>query len=302
MRCPRPTTPSRGRAAVLPCAPAVDSPLPRQVTMDAANEAPRQQEGPPPNACFRCGTNYGSVALPRIAGLPVCDSCSQILRNRPFPGWIKGSLTGLLLLAVVAFVYNERFFFAHVEMQRGLRDLKSGNLERAVERFRAASERVPDEPQLRALARYFQAMLLTYQEHSGEAIPLLKEALAIEPDNPMYSQGLMQAEAGQAYEQKDYDRFLEAMQAMEKRQPDDPIVALGVASAYACKYAANGDGASKDLAERQIETAMKMKGAEGKAFEEYLDRIHYRIETREIISRGEYERRFPNGRGKQSGG
>src|SRR5262245_64658768 len=133
--------------------------------MDVANEHPHQDEGPPPNACFRCGTNYGSVALPRIAGLPVCDSCSQILRNRPFPGWIKGSLAGLLLLAILAFVYNERFFFAHVDMQRGFRDLKSGNLERGVERFRAASGRGPGEPPGRALARYVQARVLMSQGH-----------------------------------------------------------------------------------------------------------------------------------------
>lgn len=270
--------------------------------MDEANEAPRQDEVPPPNACFRCGTNYGSVALERIAGLPVCDACSQILRNRPFPGWIKGSLAGLLLLAVLAFIYNERFFFAHVDMQRGLRNLKAGNLDRAVERFNAASERVPDEPQLRALARYFQAMQMVNQERSGEAIPLLKEALSIEPDNEGFSLALMQAEAGQAYDEKDYDRFLEAERTLAKRQPDEPMAALGIASAYACKYAATGDGESKDLAERQIETALKMKGAEGTAFEEYLDRIRYRLETREIISRGEYVRRFPNGRGKKTGG
>jgi hypothetical protein len=112
----------------------------------------------------------------------------------------------------------------------------------------------------------------------------------------------MQAEAGQAYDEKDYDRFLEAERTLAKRQPDEPMAALGIASAYACKYAATGDGESKDLAERQIETALKMKGAEGTAFEEYLDRIRYRLETREIISRGEYVRRFPNGRGKKTGG
>ena len=90
--------------------------------------------------------------------------------------------------------------------------------------------------------------------------------------------------------------------ALAKRQPEEPMWALGVASAYACKFAATGDGESKDLAERQIETALKMKGAEGKAFEETVDRIRYRLETREIISRSEYVRRFPNGRGKKGGG
>ncbi len=41
-----------------------------------------------------------------------------------------------------------------------------------------------------------------------------------------------------------------------------------------------------------------MNGADGPAFAEYLDRIRYRLETREIISRNEYLRRFPNGRSR----
>jgi tetratricopeptide (TPR) repeat protein len=259
-------------------------------------------EDRPANACFRCGTDYGSVVLPRIAGLPVCDGCARILRNRPFPGWIRIAFGALILLAVLAFVYNQRFFLAHVEMQRALRALKSGNVERAVALFDEAAERVPDEPGLQALARYFRALMLVGQERSAEAIPLLKEALAINPNEPTLAAALLQAEAGLAYEQKDYDRFLEVEQTVAKKQPDNPIAALGVASAHACRYAATGDEAAKDLAERQIESASKMKGAEGPEFAEYLDRIRYRLETREIISRNEYLRRFPNGRRAKDGG
>jgi len=269
-----------------------------------------EQSGPPPgiedrpaNACFRCGTDYGSVRLPRIAGMPVCDGCARILRNRPFPGWIRIAFGALILLAVLAFVYNQRFFLAHVETQRGLRELKSGNVERAVALFDEAAERVPDEPGLRALSRYFRALMLVGQERPAEAIPLLKEALGINPNESTIAAALLQAEAGLAYDQKDYDRFLEVEQTVAKKQPDDPIAALGVASAHACRYAATGDDAAKDLAERQIESASKMKGAEGPEFADYLDRIRYRLETREIISRGEYLRRFPNGRRpKRAGG
>jgi len=270
--------------------------------MDDATDDPRQGEAPPANACFRCGTDYGSVALPRIAGLPVCDACARLLRERPFPAWIKGSLAALLLLAVLAFLYNQKYFIAHVEMTRAFRALESQNLERAVSLFDAAAERVPEEPELRALARYFHAMLLVNQEHPGEAIPLLKEALAIRPDDSQIALALLHAESGLAYDQKDYDRFLANEQTMAKRQPDDPIIALGVASAHACKYAATGDEGHRTLAERQIETASGMKGAEGPEFAEYLDRIRYRLESREIISRSEYLRRFPKGRNPDGSG
>jgi len=270
--------------------------------MEDANGVPQQQEGPPANVCFRCGTDYGSVALPRIAGLPVCDACARILKNRPFPPWIRGGLVAVILLAALAFLYNQRFFFAHLDMLRGLRELRSDNLERAVERFNAAAARVPDDPEVRAFSLYFQAILLVNQERSGEAIPLLKEAQAIKPDDPTFKSALLQAEVGVAYEQKDYDRFLEASQALAQSDPDEPMAALGVASAHACRYAVNGDEAMKALAERQIEIASKMQGAEGPQFAEYVDRIRYRLETREIISRSEFVRRFPNGWKPKGGG
>lgn len=236
------------------------------------------------------------MALPRIAGLPVCDECARFFRNRPFPGWIRSSFAALILLAGLAFFYNQRFFVAHIVMLRGLHDLKSGNLERASARFNAAAQRVPEDPELRAAARYFQAVLLVNQERSAEAIPLLKEAVAIKPDSPEYTQAILQAEAGLAYEQKDYDRFLASEQTLAKQLPDDPIRALGVASAYACKFAATGEDSPKFMAERQIEAASKLKGADGPVFAEYVDRIRYRLETREIISRNEFLRRFPKGR------
>ncbi|HKQ59640.1 MAG TPA: hypothetical protein VJS92_00060 [Candidatus Polarisedimenticolaceae bacterium] len=248
------------------------------------------------HACFRCGTDYDRVALPQIAGLQVCDTCARFLRNRPFPGWIRGGFAALILIAVLAFVYNQRFFFAHVGVLRGFHELKLGNLERAAAHFHAAEQRVPDEPELRVLDRYFRAILLVNQERSVEAIPLLKEALAIKPDDADSALALLHAEAGLAYEQKDYDQFLERQQALARRLPDDPIAALGVASAHACKYAVSGEEARKALAERQIELASKMKGVEQPAFAEYVGRIRYRLETREIISAREYGQRFPNGR------
>src|SRR6185503_20334616 len=95
----------------------------------------------------------------------------------------KGSLAALLLLAVLAFLYNQKYFIAHVEMTRAFRALERQELERAVSLFDRAAERVPEEPELRVLARYFHAMLFVDQERPAEAIPLLKEALAIRPDD-----------------------------------------------------------------------------------------------------------------------
>ena len=53
---------------------------------------------------------------------------------------------------------------------------------------------------------------------------------------------------------------------------------------------------------RFLEIVSKMQGAEGPQFAEYVDRIRYRLETREIISRSEFVRRFPNGWKPKGGG
>src|SRR5215813_13707142 len=51
-----------------------------------------------PTICGMCKTDFGSGELPFIGGTPVCPNCSKGLYDRPYPGWLKLTTVGLLLL------------------------------------------------------------------------------------------------------------------------------------------------------------------------------------------------------------
>ena len=84
---------------------------------------------------------------------------------------------------------------------------------------------------------------------------------------------------------------------MNAKYPDSPAYLPQVASAYACKFAVTGDEQFKLLSLNFLQKAKTLSLQQGSLadFETYEDRILHRIETREIISADEFNKKFPNG-------
>ncbi len=137
--------------------------------------------------------------------------------------------------------------------------------------------------------------------HDAEAAELMRQASEIYPENPNLTLAFISYDAGAAFEAKDYDRFVSRSEELVKRLPDSPDTLAMLSSALACKYAVTGDAAYKDRAEQLLQQAGKL--SEGspdavKGFGEYSERIRYRLSSRNIIDKGEYDRRF---RGAKAG-
>jgi hypothetical protein len=250
-----------------------------------------------PTVCRNCGADGGIRELARVAGLPVCDDCEQHFRYRPFPMWIKLSLAGLLAFACVAFIHNWRFFAGYLEMRRAGKALSEGDITTAAALTASAAERVPEAKELRDLADCFNGMELLRQDRCADAVPLLQRCARRFPAgshwHQMANDFLLTAEAGVAFDNKDYDGFLAKSTEILRRQPNEEMAKAGVASAYACKYAATGDEAHKREAMRYLEQATQQSKDPGIA--EYRQRILFRLHSREIIDKQEYDRRFPQG-------
>jgi hypothetical protein len=105
-------------------------------------------------------------------------------------------------------------------------------------------------------------------------------------------------DSGAAFDRKDYDKYLSLAEAQWRAHPESGAIAGMVASAQACKYAATGTADWKQKAEETMEKAKRLaqKSPEDmKSFEEYAERIRYRLTSREIIDKPEYDRRFRSG-------
>ncbi|MBI4606515.1 MAG: hypothetical protein HY721_31505 [Planctomycetes bacterium] len=248
-----------------------------------------------PTVCARCGKDEGSRELERVAGIPVCPDCEAALRDYPFPVWVKGAFVVVVVLAVFSFLWNWRFLKGYLEMLGAARAAEVGDLVEAEELMASASSRVPESDDLATSAALYRGLRLLREDKCSEAVPVLRGLLGKGPDEASLTQFLLHAEAGAAFEAKDYDGFLNKSMDLLALDPRSPTAIGQVASAYACKYAATGDEKLKTTAEKYLDQARQAAGPGDAHFQEYEERILHRLKTREIISKKEYDGRFRGG-------
>jgi hypothetical protein len=252
-----------------------------------------------PTVCANCGADNGDEELPRLGGAPVCSTCAEYFRKRPFPTWVKVSFLIVLVLAAYSLIANFRFLQGYSEAKRGLRAYEAGDIERASWLMAAAANHVPECEDHEVAAGFFRGIrLLVVDDKPAEAAEALRAVKQHWGSGETLEFYLLTAEGGAAFEEKDYDTFLARKEQIEKITPREPMAVGGVASALACKYAVTGEERYRDESRRTLARAVELAGDGNEAFESYARRIRYRLETREIITREEYEKRFPEGHGK----
>jgi len=150
----------------------------------------------------------------------------------------------------------------------------------------------------RAFVQADEAAKLEQQDgHAAEAARMMHAAASMYPEARALTIAAETSDEGVAFEAKDYDKFLAIAEKQWQQYPSAGMAAA-VASALACKYAATGDFKYRQQAEEMIETSRQKveNDPEGqKAFQEYVDRIRYRLESRQIITKTQYDRRFRSG-------
>lgn len=150
---------------------------------------------------------------------------------------------------------------------------------------------------MKAFDKVDKAEKLEQQEgHDAEAAQLMHEAASIYPEARGLAVAAEAYDEGAAFEAKDYDRFLALAEKQWQERPSSGTAAAN-ASALACKYANTGDRKYRQQSEDMLEKSHQKLGtdpADEKGFQEYAERIRYRLESRQIIGKAEYDRKFRN--------
>jgi hypothetical protein len=247
-----------------------------------------------PTVCIQCGKDSGDVSLDTLAGVPTCDECRSFFKNRPFPTWIKMSFAALIAIVLFSFIWNFRFITAYMQMRQSVGALVRGDMEEASSLMSSASEHVPEHVELRAFASFYKGLYLLQEGKDAEALQLFKSCRGIVSAEFDLEYFITTAEIGVAFDNKDYDKFLKlALELCEKR-PDNSVAVAQAASAYACKYAVTGDEQFRLKGFEFLDRARAVSGQD-EDFEEYEQRILHRFHTCEIISRDEFNERYPDG-------
>jgi tetratricopeptide (TPR) repeat protein len=143
------------------------------------------------------------------------------------------------------------------------------------------------------------------EEQDGQemqAAQLMHAAAADYPQMPNIALAVDYYDSGAAFARKDYDQFLAIGEKDWKLQPSWST-ALSLVSSLDCKYAATGDEQYRTRSEEMFIKSRELgkddKEAE-RVISEFSDRHKYRIQTRKIISKQEFDRQFRNnGKGEK---
>ena len=129
---------------------------------------------------------------------------------------------------------------------------------------------------------------------SAQAAKLMHEAAALYPQLPGLAFAAESLDGGAAFERGDFDSFLAISQNMWKEH-NGADTAAQLASAFACKYAVSGVADFRGQAVEMLDKARQLAQGDAealKSLEEYAPRIQYRLDSRKIITKQEYDRRF----------
>ncbi len=247
-----------------------------------------------PTVCTNCKKDNGTGELPLLAGMPVCEPCETFFRNRPFPAWIKVALVAVIVLVGVSLVWNLRFFRAYGALRHSWACFAEGQVEAAAAQMISAADHVPECEDIRVVSLYMEGVSLLSRGRCAEAVTKLSQCRNRMPFDSDVKILLAQARGGAAFDKRDYDGFLAAAQTLDKQAPDYYLGKATLASAWACKYVQTGEAGCRDRVLDFLEQAKRL-AQDDPAFTEYENRTLYRLQSREIITREEYYKRFPEG-------
>jgi hypothetical protein len=208
-------------------------------------------------------------------------------------------MVAVIGLVIFSFAWNMRFITAYYHIKTSHKLADAMKIADAAAHMKAASACIPEVKDIRIMACFYDGLALTYQEKWSQAIERFNSCgSALSPElRTAIEDNVINAKIAIAFDNKDYDGFLNLAMQQQNKHPDDSTYAGQVASAYACKYAQSGDEQLKKQALESLEKAgmasRKIKSPED--FENYKQRILHRLYTREVIDHKEFARRFPNG-------
>jgi hypothetical protein len=262
------------------------------------NSMPAQEEKTPeeitnPDAvCAFCKTDYGTP-LNKLSVYPICNNCSVDLEKKIFPQWVKLFFGGVILLVVFSIFWNWRFYAAYNNLNKANMAFSKSDVSNAAQFMSKAAEEVPETRDLVQMAAYFRGIEFLSKDKSASALAEFNKCTDLDADFHI-NQWILNSEIGVAYDKKDYPMFLKTSRAVLELDSTVAQSWAGVASAYACLYAQNGQDSLKQLSLQYLHKARKMDDT-SVISKDYTGRILYRIDSKQIISRDEFLKKFPNG-------
>jgi hypothetical protein len=251
------------------------------------------EPGLPNTTCAFCKNDFEGTTLDKLSVYPICRSCKSNLDKKIFPAWVKLFFAGVILLVIFSMFWNWRFYSAYMEIKNAGKASAGNNITKAALLMKNAADHVPESKEVSSLASYYKAIDLLRKDKSTEALTELNNCSDLSADFNV--NGLvLQAEMGSGFDTKDYNLFLKSSKAFLQLDTTKAGSWAGVSSAYACLYAQNNADSLKQLSLKYYNRAKALDDTSADE-KEYYGLIQYRLDTRQIITRKQFDQKYPNG-------
>jgi hypothetical protein len=243
-----------------------------------------------PTVCARCKADNGLDAYDLFLEVPICTPCRNHMKHYPFPLWIKAACVVIAVMVGFTIHMNLRFFKARIFLTQSMRlGFVDNQWEQASQGMEQVVTLIPESPDLKVLWHYTAGINELQSDHSQKAVDHLEQCNNL-PEDYHVKTLLLDAQSGVVFNKKDYPEFLRISQQRQKLYPNDPMILAQVSSAYACIYAAEGRDEDKQKSLDTLRHAEQLYGNSiPEGFTEYKERILYRLETRQILTKKEYD-------------
>lgn len=250
-----------------------------------------------PTVCVRCEADGGDGEFRQVGGMPHCPQCIEKGYHRPFPLWLRAAAALLLALTVFGLVRAVGYVKARLALNHAVIALfAKGDVDGAQTAAMEAFKRVPESKLTRGFMHYFTGLQALHHDDDTALQNFSSVGIPLNEGQWKLQFLLKEAQLGSAFEHKKFPRALALSRELLQSDPQDVELRLGVASMAAALYADQGDAAAKAEAEQtlaQVGASIAKAPAGEKATLEYeIKRVRHRLETRQILNRKEYQKKF----------
>lgn len=243
--------------------------------------------------CSSCKRDFGNIELQKVGAYHMCTNCEIELKKRVFPLWVKAFFAAVIVIVIVGFAWNWRYYSAHKDVQQSISAIQNGDYALAASLMKEAGEKAIEFPELIATGHYYKGIDLLIKDKSAAALAELNKCRSVIPAYEVEPL-ILQARIGIAFDTKDYRKLLILSESNLAYDSLQPISLLMVASSHACVFASEGDEKNRQLAYNYIAKAKAIDSTNPEV-PDYVNRIQYRLYSRNIITNAEFDKKFPNG-------
>ena len=214
------------------------------------------------------------------------DEAPVEVNNVKVPSWVIFFVVLLFVISVFGFIFFNRYSASIHNYKRSIASFQENDLEAAEKYITRASDLVPNSTDILSFKYYVVGFKNYFEENYDGALDSFKKYLTHNSDDEYIDQLVASMEISNAFDKKDYGKMVEYSAKLYEDYREDPLCILQLASAIACQYATSKKTEDLNRVKELIE--------EARAFElddshiDYIERIEYRLASKNIISKTEY--------------